>query len=250
MIIKFTHQNKTYEANLAETYDISIPLSDGDNNPNCYWADPVKFEIIRTENFIGSVAEGGSVNYQKITITPHGNGTHTECYGHITDSGATINQSLKRFHFIALLISVEPEPLNNDAVINLHALKKIVADNRPEALVIRTKPNNPEKKQRQYSGTNPPYLEAGAAQWLNEIGIEHLLIDLPSVDKELDEGKLTAHKSFWGVPHGIRKQCSITELIYVPESVRDGLYLLNLQICSLESDASPSKPVLYKLIEI
>jgi hypothetical protein len=30
----------------------------------------------------------------------------------------------------------------------------------------------------------------------HESGIKHLLIDLPSVDKEHDEGKLVAHKAF------------------------------------------------------
>jgi len=36
--------------------------------------------------------------------------------------------------------------------------------------------------------------------------------------------------------------------VYVPNSIEDGIYLLNLQIASFENDASPSKPVLYKFI--
>jgi len=31
----------------------------------------------------------------------------------------------------------------------------------------------------------------------------------------------------------------------VPDSMEDGNYILNLQIASLQTDASPSKPVLY-----
>ncbi len=38
-----------------------------------------------------------------------------------------------------------------------------------------------------------------------------------------------------------------TELIFVRDEVEDGSYLLNLQIASFENDASPSKPVLYKI---
>jgi hypothetical protein len=49
--------------------------------------------------------------------------------------------------------------------------------------------NEPSKKSRKYSHTNPPYLEEAAALSF-ESGIKHLLIDLPSVDKEKDEGKL------------------------------------------------------------
>jgi arylformamidase len=36
-------------------------------------------------------------------------------------------------------------------------------------------------------------------------------------------------------------------MIYVPNSIFDGTYLLNIQIASFENDASPSKPVLYML---
>jgi len=250
MIIKISHQQKHYQANLAETLDISIPLNEGEKNPNCYWAEPVKFEVIQAENFIGSVALGGSVNHKKIIFTPHGNGTHTECYGHITDSGASINQTLTRFHFIAFLISIEPESKNHDFVVSLNSIKNLMADQQPDALIIRTLPNAADKMVRQYSGTNPPYMESDALKWLNEIGVKHLLVDLPSIDREVDGGKLSAHKAFWGLPGNIRKECSITELIYVPDYITDGLYLLNLQICSLESDASPSKPILYKLTEI
>ena len=44
-----------------------------------------------------------------------------------------------------------------------------------------------------------------------------------------------------------RLDCTITELIYVPDDIPDGLYLLNLQIASFEIDVSPSKPVLYQI---
>ena len=44
-----------------------------------------------------------------------------------------------------------------------------------------------------------------------------------------------------------RDECTITELIYVPNEIKDGLYLLQIQIASLEIDASPSKPVLYEI---
>jgi hypothetical protein len=81
-----------------------------------------------------------------------------------------------------------------------------------------------------------------------ERGILHLLIDLPSVDREEDGGKLAAHKAFWQYPARPRMDATITELIFVNNMITDGLYLLNLQICSLSLDASPSKPVIYALL--
>ena len=92
-----------------------------------------------------------------------------------------------------------------------------------------------------------------AAIYIREIGIKHLLIDLPSVDREEDAGKLLAHKAFWNVKNtkilneDARLDCTITELIFVNDSVSDGTYLLNLQIASFENDASPSKPILYAI---
>ncbi|MBX2961090.1 MAG: cyclase family protein [Cyclobacteriaceae bacterium] len=251
MIITLTCNNKTYTTNLEDPIDISLPLREGENNPNCYWADPVKFETIRMGNFVGSVKEGGPVNYQKITLTPHGNGTHTECYGHISADGATINQNLNRFHFVTEVVTIIPEV---NAVGDYVITEKILIEKKlmpgTQALVVRTHPNDVVKKAKQYSGTNPPYIEANAIAQLVKHGIQHMLIDLPSLDKEVDGGALAAHKAFWSFPGNTRKNATITELIFVPDEIPDGLYLLNLQIISLETDASPSKPVLYKLREV
>ncbi len=252
MIVQLSFNGKKYNTNLSNPLDISLPIREGNNNPNCYWADPVKFETISSGNFIGSVKAGGNVNYQKLTITPHGNGTHTECYGHISaDEKATINQTLISFHFVAEVISVMPEKLSSgNVLITLNQLKEKLKYPHAEAIILRTLPNIDSKKNQQYSGNNPPYLEASVTEYLAANNINHLLIDLPSVDREVDEGKLLAHKAFWKFSADIRKQCTITELIFVDNSIADGLYLLNLQITSLEMDASPSKPVLYKLEEV
>jgi arylformamidase len=252
MIIQLSFNQKNYSADLTDPLDISIPIQEGDQNPNCYWADPVKFETIVSGDFIGSVKAGGSVNYQKLTITPHGNGTHTECFGHISsDVTATINKSLTQFHFIAEVISVVPEKLSNgDSTISLRLVKEKMNHLGSEALIIRTLPNPESKKTERYSGTNPTYVEPDVTAFLTSNRISHLLIDLPSIDREADGGKLSAHKAFWNFPDSVRKECTITELIFVDNAIKDGLYLINLQIASLEMDASPSKPVLYKLEEV
>ncbi len=252
MTIQLSFNGKKYNTNLSNPLDISLPIQEGDDNPNCYWADPVKFETISSGSFIGSIQAGGNVNYQKLTMTPHGNGTHTECYGHISaDKKATINRSLTSFHFVAEVISILPERLDNgDTIITLSQLKEKVKHPYAEAIVLRTLPNDDSKKVKRYSNTNPAYLESAAAEYLVTNKVKHLLIDLPSVDRELDEGRLLAHKAFWKFPADTRKHCTITELTFIDNSITDGLYLLNLQIASLEMDAGPSKPVLYKLEEV
>lgn len=254
LMATYPHDDRTFSFDPAAPLDISLPLAPGPNQVNCFWAEPVQVDVIRVGDFVGSVALGGSTNYQRVHLTPHGNGTHTECYGHISpDPAATLNRCLQRFLFAARLVSVQPRPQpNGDEVVTLNDLRRELqggpdAAVRPEALILRTLPNHKTKRTHQYSGTNPAYLEPALAAYLAEHHIEHLLLDLPSVDREADGGQLLAHHAFWQYPHATRRVATITELVFVPDEVKDGLYLLNLQITSMELDASPSKPVLYKL---
>jgi len=161
-----------------------------------------------------------------------------------------VNEVLKTFFFTAKLISLEPENRGEDRVISEAQIRKNLQHEEEEALIIRTLPNYIDKRTKKYSNTNWPYLEESAAKYIRECGIKHLLVDLPSVDKEKDEGKLLAHKAFWGHPKNTRFDASITELIYVANKIEDGKYLLNLQIASFENDATPSKPVLYRMEEL
>lgn len=248
-----TYNSRTYSFNPLEPLDISMPLKPGEDTVNCFWAEPVQFDTIRVGDFVGSVADGGSTNYKRVHVTPHGNGTHTECYGHISpDPAATLNNCLKRFLFVARVVSVQPQlQLMGDSVVTLEDFQAALGGEAlPEAVVLRTLPNDEEKQIRRYSGTNPTYIDPRIAAFLVEQNVQHLLLDLPSVDREEDEGKLLAHHAFWRYPQQTRCGATITELIFVPDEVEDGLYLLNLQVTSLELDASPSKPVLYRLVSV
>ena len=253
MLATYPHHGHDYHFNPAKPLDISLPLAPGPNQVNCFWAEPVQINTIRVGSFVGSVALGGSTNYQRVHLTPHGNGTHTECYGHISpDPAVTLNQCLRRFLFVARLVSVAPRTLENgDLVVMLADVQAALPPGAmPEAFILRTLANDAAKRSRQYSGTNPTYIEPALAAFLVENEVQHLLLDLPSVDREEDAGQLLAHHAFWRYPEQPRCGATITELIFVPNEVPDGLYLLNLQITSLEMDASPSKPVLYALHEV
>lgn len=242
------HKSQSYKIDLESPIDISIPLCAGNNNVNAWWADPLKIEPVRMGDFVGDVNQGGSVNFRNVFLNPHGNGTHTECVGHISKEPFTVNQSLKTFFFLAQLITIEPAVIENgDAVILKEQLQKLSLNADCDALIIRTLPNAMDKLTKQYSGTNFPYVDKDAMQFIVEQNIQHFLIDLPSVDRESDEGKLQAHHVFWKYPENIRTTATITEMIYVPDEIADGIYFLNLQITALENDASPSKPVLYKI---
>lgn len=243
-----------FQVDLLKPIDISIPLSNTDENPIAWYLDKPIIEPVKNGDWIGKVSSGSSpTNFNNIFFNPHGHGTHTECLGHITREFYSINDCLKQFFFLATLISVEPENIGEDLVITKKNILTALHGTKIEALIIRTLPNKADKLSKKYSHTNPPYLSEEAAIYIREIGIKHLLIDLPSVDKEYDEGKLLAHKAFWNVKNvsvlndDARMDCTITELIFVDDKIIDGNYLLNIQIASFVNDASPSKPVLYEI---
>lgn len=243
------YPNETYQIRLDQAIDISIPLQEGLQTVNAFYAPPLQIEPVRAGDFVGDMKEGGLLNFKNVKLNPHGNGTHTECVGHISPNGETINQALKQFFFLAELISIYPQKIENgDRIIMKEQIVEALKEKKiPQALVIRTLPNDDFKLRTHYSGANPSYLHHEATEWIVANGIDHLLLDLPSVDREEDGGKLLSHKAFWQYPNNIRHHATITEMIYVPSKIKDGTYFLNLQITSLELDASPSKPVLFKV---
>jgi kynurenine formamidase len=245
-----------FQVDLSKPIDISLDLSNSNQNPIAWYLDAPKIEPVVSENFIGSVAKGAATNFNTITFNPHAHGTHTECLGHITKDFYSINKTLKQFFFIAELISITPEKLNEDFIISKEQLIPFIEKKEAlDALIIRTLPNNKSKKSQNYSNTNPPYLTEEAAIFIRESGIKHLLIDLPSIDKEVDGGTLLAHKAFWNVKNthkvnpDARFDATITELIFVENDILDGRYLLNIQIASFENDATPSKPIIYEITD-
>jgi arylformamidase len=124
-----------------------------------------------------------------------------------------------------------------------------------EGLIIRTLPNDDSKKSRRYEKNPPPYFSIEAMKLIKDLNVKHLLVDIPSVDRSRDSGRLTAHHIYWDVAQGTHNVDrtnhslnTITEMIYVPNTVGNGKYMLNLQIAPFTADAAPSRPVIYIII--
>lgn len=247
MITTIQYNSKKLKIDLSKPIDISMPLRASKNNVNAWYIDAPKIEPVKDGEWIASVTDGACINFNNISFNPHAHGTHTECVGHITEKVHSINKNLKQFFFLAEVITVAPERLNDDSVISKKQIQFALGNKKRDAIVIRTIPNTKEKLVMQYSHTNPTYLLEDAAIYLRERGIKHLLIDLPSVDKEKDNCELLSHNAFWNTKGKLRLDATITEFIFVPNSVEDGAYFLNLQIAPFENDATPSKPILYKI---
>lgn len=249
-MIATVHVNsRNYKIDLTKPLDVSIAIDGSDNNVNAWYLGPPKIYPHEEKGFKGSVAQGAVINFNDIWFNPHAHGTHTECVGHITEKVHSVKTALKQFFYLAELITVAPEKKGEDMIISKKQVQRALGNKKRSAVLLRTLPNTKEKKKRQYSNTNPPYLLEETAVFLRDKGVEHLLIDLPSIDREKDKGLLLAHNAFWNTKGNIRKNATITEFIYVPNKVEDGTYILNLQVAAFENDASPSRPVLYQPID-
>ena len=140
-------ENK-YQIDLSKPIDISIPLTNTDQNPIAWYIEKPTIEPVKFGNWIGKVSEGSSTNFNNIFFNPHGHGTHTECLGHITREFFSINQCLKQFFFTAELISIEPANMNGDKIITKEKIEKGLSGKTPEAIIIRTLPNSETKKHK------------------------------------------------------------------------------------------------------
>jgi arylformamidase len=260
MKLTLEKDGRRYSFQTEKGMDLSISMNP--KGPRAWYVEPMRIDPVRTEQFLGSVAEGGAVNFRDVYFNPHGHGTHTENVGHIIDTDVPVVKSVGSSHYMAKLVTVvlmrqdalqdSTKDVTQDAeqgdwVVNEESLMGV--DLNVEVLIIRTKPNDHSKTNRQYSGTNFPYLTLGAMQRIVDAGVQHLLIDLPSVDREEDGGALAAHHLFWNVPAEPNFQKTITELIYVPNEISDGDYILNLQVSNFANDAAPSRPMLFDLTE-
>ncbi len=253
-ILTFRSGARQVHANVRTAIDLSIPVTFGTTQVNAFGAPLAQAHALRAGAFIGDVRQGGSCNCATLTFTPHCNGTHTESVAHLTGEShcvATLAQGL----YLARMITLAPQ-----GEISLSLLQPAAGDLQDiSALIIRTLPNSlansPAKTTQHHDGaTIPAWFAADALAWLASQDIEHLLVDLPSVD-HIHDPLLLAHRAFWGLPAGNtcladarRPDATITELIHIPDAVIDGDYLLNLQIASLAGDAAPSRPLLYPLI--
>lgn len=272
MELKFTIHGHAYRTQ-GEALDISIPLNFNGPQPGSYGVPPASTSPYRDGQWIGDVNQGGSCNFGEVRLTPHCNGTHTESVGHLANEAIPVHRILTDSLIPATLVTVLPQAAAevtesydpacqaSDQVISRERLIMLMENNDPaflKGLVIRTSPNPEEKKYWQYNEERlPVYFTNDAMQYIHELGVEHLLVDLPSVDRLFDEGRLSNHRIYWqldaeghevDLSNEYTRHRTITEFIYVPDHIHDGHYLLNLQIAPFMADAAPSRPQLYDIV--
>lgn len=255
---------------LARPVSLALTLNFDGPQPRHFGAPRAVARPFEAPGFSGAVASGASCNCEVITLVPHCQGTHTEGVGHLTREKLDAYRVVPAGLVPAVLLSVTPEaaaisgestvpaPAAGDRLVSARAIGQAWPGGVPfaaRALVIRTLPNTPDKAARDYTLASPPYLSREGAQLLVSRGILHLIVDVPSLDRTHDDGRLTAHRIFFGLPPGsaqlgdaTRPDATVTEFAFVPDALPDGAYLLELQVPALAGDAVPSRPLLYSLL--
>lgn len=269
MILSVQISDRIYKIDSDNPRDISISLDFNGEQPNAFGVEKATATACETGDFVGDTRRGGSCNFERIKFIPHCNGTHTECVGHVTNRRISVTDCLREAFIPATLISVEPKnALRTDETyavglseqdkfitkISLeNALRNADADFL-EGLIVRLLPNDDSKMRRDYMENPPPFFSAEAINFIVEKRVKHLVVDIPSIDRAFDEGKLSNHRIFWNVKAGEFEtneasliSNTITEMAFAPDSIEDGSYLLNLQIAAFTADAAPSRPLIFKV---
>jgi arylformamidase len=259
---------------LKSPIDLSWRVRFDEAAPRAFGLPPARTRAVEVGGFVGDTRRGGSCNCETHTLTPHGDGTHTEGVGHILQQRVPVVALFTDALLPCLVLTVAPVPLASvsDDVSGNHAPEDRVIDELSlqdaltrvhtdaavaqlprAALVVRTRPATAAPASA-YTGTNPPYFTVDAAAWVRAQGFAHVIVDLPSLDREDDGGLLGAHHAFFDVTAhqhslaGAPESRTVTELARVPADVADGAYALSLQLAPLEADAVPSRPLLYPLV--
>lgn len=262
---------RSISIDLAKPCSLAIPLGFNRPQPRFFGAPSAVREPLQSGDWIGDTRRGGNCNAEILTLVPHCNGTHTECVGHIVDQDIAVADAAPEGLVGAALASIEPMPAGEceDALPAALPAGQVVISRRQvedcfgnmpaafmRAVIIRTLPNHESKRYRDYDDGEPiAFLTTDAVAFLVERGCEHLLLDIPSLDFARDP-ELRGHHFFFGLPQGVndvndaaRAQCTITEMIFVPDECSDGRFLLNLQLPAFLTDAAPSRPLIYRVME-
>ncbi len=242
MQLEIEHCQKKFKINQNIYFDITIPIQKQEN-VNCYFLDSPSFQYFESPEFSGNLSKGGSVNCEKISFYPHASGTHTECALHVYP----VDFTMKDFNLPALMpavvLTLNPICSNLDSFIDDTLLNNFNNDLNAEVIVLRTLPNLSDKLNKNYSNTNPTYLKPNAIEVFKKMGFKHIVTDLPSIDKESDEGLLLSHK-VWFKDNDYNYN-TITELTYIQDDIKDGFYFISIKCPKIQTDAVPSSVVLY-----
>ena len=255
MIAEITHHGRTFRVDLSKPIDLSLPLRDGEGQVRAWCVDPVTHGTgaQRRHHLRREGRRTGEFPHDHLQPA-RARHAHRERWPHQSREIHPVGEQLKRYFFTAQVVSLLPEERRapdanrTDLVITLEQLRNVVDERPPEALVIRTLPNDeggPEGLERHQPTLPAKHGLCLAAQHRREApaagpaqrgprrgwwcaGRAPRLLGFPE-----HRGPGTHHQR--DAPRAGRR-CATAS------------YLLELQLPHFMNDAAPSRPVLYALL--
>lgn len=256
---------RVYTFDLGQPIPLSIPLQPGGPQPSLFGVPAATARPYQGDGWVGSTRMGGSCNFNDVALNPHCNGTHTETLSHLTHQLHPIGTELHDLLVPATVLTLRPQPhpalpehyphaQAGDPVLTAQALLQALEPFAPafrQALVVRTHPHTGYGPHTAYPGPGgemPPFPTLDFTRTVAALGCRHLVLDVPSIDRLLDQGQLLNHRLFWNLPptgheegDHPRRGCTLTEFAYPPATLPDGPCLLSIQVPHWVQDAAPSR---------
>ena len=258
MKILIKDKNNSYSIDQGLGICISIPYNYNGDQPNFYNSPQGKSHSMQQDGFIGEISKGKGCKVVNIEQNIHCTGTHTECAGHILSNPISINDVLKHEYYYTKLITVSPIQ-STESKEDYHCsiddkdmliTREMIIGKIPTkslGLIIRTRPNSISKMNKRYNASNTPFFSSNAIEYINDLGIRHLVVDTPTIDRYDDGGILGNHHLFFEKKPPYKK--TITEMAYIDDKIKDGSYLMTIEIPPMVLDAAPSRIFIFKLMD-
>lgn len=216
--------------------------------------------FVYKDQFTGDVQKGGSCNVDILGCVPHGL-THIETSAHILvqDEHAVTIKDIPVQNLSGPVYVIDVSSLDAGAGTALqwqHIEKKLKNISLPVSmLAIKTKASL-LPQDTDFSGKDFLYLGPDTARQLHDFKpqIKCLLLDLPSIDREHDGGKLSAHRNFFGLPekghrHEDKEKRTLVELAWF-SGLEEGYYYAFITPQRFQTNAVSTGIVFYSLQEI
>ncbi|MFC1729022.1 cyclase family protein [candidate division KSB1 bacterium] len=202
------------------TFRLGIPVQAGrevrfmpdTQATNAFSLPLIYSESVEFDNqFVGDVGRGGSCNVELISYVPH-SVTHIEASSHILsyDSGSITVSDIPQEHLTGLAYLADLSHLSDEPgrLIEWAELKeKLDGIVLPVSMLALKTKGSLLPIDYDFSGKDYLAVDPATASEIHDyshpslqIQFNCLLLDLPSTDKEYDDGKLLAHRRFFGIP--------------------------------------------------
>ncbi len=187
----------------------------------------------KSENFIGSINEGGTCNVRILELCSH-NLTHIETSDHVIKKGKLVSD-LENLNGIMTLVDSTSEGITG-------TIRQVEISRVPKILGIKTY-SSLLPLDYDFTSTKFLALSPDLAKKLAMNGVKILVTDLPSVDDE-ESKSLDVHKNFF-----LNGGEAIIELAHFGKA-EPGLYFFNCIPALAPYDAFPVGAVIYPLISV